>query len=211
MKKSSAYSTIFIVLVVVFILSVSMGVTRVVNYLAQNEAKRRFQNIYTVYSEALMKTVVEMSGDTGCYYSSDKSVKHDFSKCNQFYNIFVRHLELKKYCEDNALKNGCIPRYQEYTTKPECNGFTAYMINNYDDAFVLVDGSNIIVYNEIDKQRKPIFAVDVNGFSKPNKAGEDLFSMTIIRNSNGSYYFHGNISFCLPVNKGGIHDLTDIH
>lgn len=211
MKKYCAYSTTFIVLLGVLILCVTLGITRVVNHLAQNEIKRRFQNIYSVYSQALMGTVAEMSGDTGCYYSTDKNVKHNFSKCDEFYTIFVRHLELKKYCEDKALKQGCIPQYQEYTAKPECQGFSAFMINNYDDAFVMVDGSNMIVYNEVNKQRKPIFAVDANGFSKPNKAGEDLFTLTIIRNGNGSYYFHGNISYCLPVKKGGIQNLTDVY
>lgn len=211
MKKYEAFNTTFLVLLGVFIILVALGVTRVVNYLAQEEDKRRFKNIYSAYTQALLNTVIEMSGDTGCYYSSDKSIKHNFSNCDTFYKLFVSNLELEKYCKNKSLEGGCIPQYQSYTAKERCIGFSRSMINNIADSFVMSDGSNIIVYNEIDKQRKPIFAVDVNGISKPNKAGVDLFSLTIIRNGNGSYYFHGNVSYCLPVEKDGIKNIADVY
>lgn len=211
MRKYNAYSMTFIVLLIVFILVIVMSITNVVESLAQHESKRRFKNLYARYSQALLITASEMSADTGCYYSSVQEIKHNFSNCDNFYRMFVTNLQLEKYCKENALKDGCIPQYEEYTTRPQCPGFTRAMMNNYADAFVMKDGSNIIVYNEIDKQRKPIFAVDVNGHAKPNRAGEDIFSLTILRDKNGSYYFHENVSHCLPVKKGGIYSLSDIN
>lgn len=211
MKKYNAYSSTFIVLLIVFISVVSIGITKTVDNLAQKETERRFQNIYSAYTQALINTVVEMSGETGCYFTQEKNVPPNFSTCDEFYQRFVANLKLEKYCQDKALQGGCIPEYEEYTTKPQCIGFTKSMMNYYDDAFLLKDGSNLIVYNKSANQRRPIFAVDSNGFSKPNKAGEDLFSMTIMRNINGSYYFHSNVSYCLPVGEKGIHYLSDIY
>lgn len=211
MRRYQAFNMTFVTLLAVFVIVIALGIARVVNHLAQDENKRRFKNIYSSYTQALLNTVVEMSGDTGCYYSSDKSVKHNFSNCDTFYKLFVSNLQLQKYCKTNSLKDGCIPLYQSYTDKNQCHGFTRTMMNNIADSFVMADSSNIIVYNELDKQRRPIFAVDVNGKSKPNKAGIDLFSLTIIRNGNGSYYFHGNVSYCLPVEKDGIKNIADVY
>lgn len=211
MRKLEAFNTTFLTLLVIFTLLIALSITKVVNNLAQEENKRRFKNIYSTYTQALLNTVIEMSGDTGCYYSSDRNIKHNFSNCDNFYKLFVSNLQLQKYCKEDALKSGCIPQYQSYTTKKRCIGFTRSMMNHIADSFILDDGSNIIVYNEIDKQRKPIFAVDVNGKEKPNKAGVDLFSLTIIRNQNGSYYFHGNVSYCLPVESDGIKNIADVY
>lgn len=211
MKKLDAFNTTFIVLLSVFSICIAIAITKVVGIMAQNEVKRRFQNIYSAYTQALLRTVEQMAGETGCYYSTDRHVKHNFSDCDKFYTIFVSNLQLEKYCQEKALKGGCVPEYLEYTSKPECFGFSRNMLNNYADAFVMSDSSNLIIYNEIDKQRRPIFAVDANGFAKPNQAGVDLFSMTIMRNRNGSYFFHSNVSYCLPVKKDGIHNLTDVY
>ena len=73
------------------------------------------------------------------------------------------------------------------------------------------DQSSIIIYNYPTGVMKPMFAMDINGNAKPNKSGFDLFSMVIMRNSNGNYYFYPNITYCLPVEKGGFNYLTDIY
>lgn len=211
MRHFEGYSTTFIVLLTVFVLIVAAAITKVVGNLSQNEIKRRFQGIYSVYSQALITTVNEMNDDTGCYFSPNASLNHNFANCDEFYKIFISHLNPRKYCEKDALNGGCIPEYAAYTCKNKCSGFFRSMMNKYADVFVMADGSNIIIYNETTKERKPIFAVDVNGFSKPNKAGKDLFSLTIMRNENGAYYFHSNVSYCLPVEKDGIQNLADVY
>ena len=64
------------------------------------------------------------------------------------------------------------------------------------------------MFNTESAKRTPFFAVDVNGPKPPNNAGEDLFTMLIMKNEGGSYYFHTNITYCLPVEKGGIETWT---
>ena len=211
MRKMPAYNFTFILLLTLFVLLVYNASAMAIKSVNKKETVKRFQSIYASYSNALLKTVAQMGGNTGCYYISDGTGNHDFSNCDEFYKTFVSNLKVQKYCHGNALKDECIPVYESYTNKERCVGFSEEMLNEYDDAFVMPDGSNVIVYNVTKNDRRPIFAVDTNGFAKPNKAGEDLFSITIIKNSNGAIYFHPNISHCLPVSKGGIASITDVY
>lgn len=73
------------------------------------------------------------------------------------------------------------------------------------------DNTNLIVFNQPANVQKPLFAVDSNGKLVPNKSGYDLFSLVIMRNSNGYYYFHPDVTYCLPQEKGGIHRLQDVY
>lgn len=209
MIKYKAYSFNIVVLIFIFVIVVAIGTVNAVDRIKQHTAKTNFSGLYSKYSNALMSTVAEMYGETGCYFSSASGA--NFSHCNEFYKTFLKHLNVKKYCQTKALENGCIPEYEVYSQKPSCIGFSRYMMNYEDDAFVMENGSNIIIPHAKDGNRIPMFAVDSNGLAKPNKAGEDLFSMVIIRNASGSYYFHSNITYCLPVEKGGIEHIQDIY
>lgn len=211
MKKMPAYNFTFILLLTLFVLLVYNASAMALKTVNKKETVKRFQAIYGLYSNALLKTVAQMGGDTGCYYVTDGSKNHNTSNCDEFYKTFVSNLKVQKYCHGNALKDECIPEYETYTDKTRCVGFSEEMMNVYDDAFVMPDGSNIIVFNVTQNDRRPIFAVDTNGFAKPNKAGEDLFSITIIKNTSGPIYFHPNISHCLPVEKDGIEYINDVY
>ncbi len=209
MKRLDAYSVKFVMLVFVFILLVSICTVNTCKKIIEKEIKNSFRNIYTIYSENLQSTVIDMAGDIGCYYSPTEGA--DLSKCDEFYSTFVQNMKVRKYCKDNAVEEKCVPEYKSYSNLPECYGFTKEMIEKQDDVFVMDNGSNIIIFNTRDGKRAPIFAVDVNGFKKPNKAGEDLFTMLIVKNANNSYFFHSNITYCLPVEKGGIEYIQDIY
>lgn len=211
MRKLHAFNTTFVILFVVFALLVFIGSGNLVKTINKKETLKRFQTIYSSYSNALLKTVVDMGGNTGCFYDVRGEGYHDFSNCDAFYKTLVANLKVKKYCHGNALAGECIPVYQAYTRKKACIGFNEEMINEYDDAFSMPNGSNIIVYNIKKDERRPIFAVDTNGFAAPNKAGEDLFSITIMKKANNAYYFHPNISHCLPVEKGAIEYINDVY
>lgn len=211
MRKLSAYNFTFVTLLAMFVLVVYWASASAVEKINKKETIKRVQNIYASYSNALLKTVAQMGNETGCYFVSDQTKSHDYSNCDEFYKTFVSNMKVQKYCHGNALSDGCIPEYEGYTDKRMCTGFTRELMNKYDDAFVMPDGSNIIIFNTTKDSRRPIFAVDTNGMAKPNKAGEDLFSFTIIRNSNGAYYFHPNISYCLPVTKGSIEYINDVY
>ncbi len=198
-----------VILIFLFFMVIGFGTYSAVNKIKEREMHNRFRNIYSIYSGLLQNTVLDMSGETGCYYS--KSGNEDLSGCDNFYRNFVTKMNIKKYCQNNALAKNCVARYSAYPKTPKCYGFFERMINDEDDAFVFSNGSSIIIFNTKDEKRTPFFAVDVNGTAPPNKPGEDLFTMIIMRNQSGSYYFHSNITYCLPVEKGGIENIQDIY
>lgn len=170
-----------------------------------------FKKLYSEYSQALSYTVAQMGGDISCYYSLDKNVKSNFSGCDKFYKKFATNLKVQKYCKNNALKNGCIPVYKAYAKTPSCAGFSESMMNKYNQSFVMYDNTNLTVFNKPENSPKPMFAVDSNGLLFPNKTGYDLFSLVIIRNSNGNYTFHPNVTYCLPREKLGIKSIQDVY
>lgn len=170
-----------------------------------------FKKLYSEYSQALNYTVAQMGGDIACYYSLDKSVKSDFSGCERFYKKFAANLKVKRYCKNNSLKNGCVPVYQNYAKTSPCAGFSESMINKFNQSFVMYDNTSLTVFNQPANSPKPMFAVDSNGLLLPNKVGYDLFSLVIIRNKNGNYAFHPNVTYCLPREKGGIKNIQDVY
>ncbi len=170
-----------------------------------------FKKLYSEYSQALNYTVAQMGGDIACYYSLDKSVKSDFSGCERFYKNFATNLKVQKYCKNNALENRCIPVYSAYAKTPSCAGFSESMMNKYNQSFVMYDNTNLTVFNKPAHSPKPMFAVDSNGLLFPNKTGYDLFSLVIVRNRNGNYTFHPNVTYCLPREKDGIKNIKDVY
>ena len=198
-----------VILLFIFFIVVGFGTHNAVNKIKDCEMRNSFRNFYSIYSGILQSTVLEMYGETGCFYS--KSGNSDVSGCDNFYRNFVKKMSIKKYCQNDGLAGNCVAKYKSYTKKPECYGFFAKMINEEDDIFVFDNGSSLIIFNTKDERRTPFFAIDVNGIKPPNKAGEDLFTMLIMRNEGGAYYFHSNITYCLPVEKGGIENIQDIY
>lgn len=209
MRRLKAYSVNIVVLVFVFFIVLGIGTVNTTSKIRDKEMKNTFRNIYTIYSENLQKTVLELAGETGCYYSTTGEA--DVSGCDAFYSTFVKNMKVKKYCQNNGFANKCVPLYGSYTTDKVCYGFSEEVINKYDDVFVMENGSNIIIFNTKAGKRAPIFAVDVNGMKGPNKAGEDLFTMLVIKNVNNSYYFHSNVTYCLPVTNTGIKYIQDVY
>ena len=174
-------------------------------------AVNKFKLAYSAYNNALTQTVIDMDGETGCYFSTLGTSQNDYTNCNEFYKLLATNLKVTKYCKNKAYKDGCVPRYVVYTGDAVCAGFSESMINSGNQSFVMYDRSIMNVFSMPSNSTKPLFAVDVNGMQRPNMAGYDLFSFVIMRNANGSYYFNPNITYCLPVTKGGIQYINDVY
>lgn len=200
-----------LILTCVYTLVLIFVVTYYTFELIDKSAVVSFKKLYAEYSQALNYTVAQMGGNIACYYSLEKSVKSDFSGCERFYKNFATNLKVQKYCKNNALKKGCVPVYQTYAKTPSCAGFSESMMNKYNQSFVMYDNTNLTVFNKPANSPKPMFAVDSNGLLLPNKVGYDLFSLVIIRNKNGNYAFHPNVTYCLPREKGGIKNIQDVY
>ncbi len=174
-------------------------------------AVNRFKLAYAAYNNALASTVNQMSGETGCYYSADSSIPNDFRNCTEFYKRFATNLKVTKYCKNKSFQGGCVPRYDKYSSEKKCAGFSESMFNSGNPTFVMADKSIMNVFNMPSNSPKPLFAVDVNGLQRPNKGGYDLFSFVVMRKQNGAYYFNPNITYCIPVVKGGIEYINDVY
>jgi len=202
-KDKRLFYSICTLVLVIAVIKITVGT---INKFAINSFKR----LYGSYSKALNLTVYDMDGETGCYFAAEKGMKNDFSGCDNFYKKFVSNMKVTKYCEKNSKKQGCIPNYKKFATDAGCAGYSESMINLFNQSFVMSDQTSIIVFNMPSDSPKPLFAVDSNGKMPPNKAGYDLFSLVIMKNSKGDYYFHPNVVYCLPAEKGGIQKLEDI-
>lgn len=200
-----------LILICIYIIIAIFVVLHFWTKLLEKTAVASFKKLFTEYTQVLDITVNEMDGDTNCYFSTDKSLNNDFSGCDRFYKNFATNLNVRKYCKNNSLTNDCLPLYKNYTTKPDCAGFSENMMNRYDQTFVMQDNSTLTVFNMPSNVQIPIFAIDSNGKPSPNKTGYDLFSLVIMRNKNGQYHFHSNVTHCLPSEKGGIQKLQDLY
>lgn len=203
-KSYKIHITIYSILFILLIFNIT-------NFIINKEAVSSFKRLYNNYSKALQTTVNQMGGETGCYFSTQKEIAADFSGCSEFYKVFTANLRVTKYCKNNSLKNGCVPYYKKYATNPQCAGFSESMMTKFNQSFVIGDTNVITVFNQPADKPKPIMAVDSNGIMLPNKSGHDLFSLVIMRNPKGDYYFHSNVTYCLPAEKGGISKLQDVY
>lgn len=209
-KKEAKVRTSFLVLTLMYFAILAIFVTFYTFHLIEKQTKVQFKKEYTAYNQALMITVDQMYGETGCFYSADHNTKNEYKNCREFYKNFAKNLRVTKYCKDNAYAKGCVPKYKTYTTQAKCAGFSESMIDKFNQVFVMDDRSSLIVYNYPTNVPRPMFAIDVNGHLKPNKSGFDLFSMVIVKSKNGNYYFHPNITHCLPQEEGGYTNITEI-
>ena len=129
---------------------------------------------------------------------TDQTLPGDYngpvSECSAFHEeLFLKTLKTTKICKDKAYEQGCLPKDfrgtdvvnseknpdQEY----DPSGYFADspVKNNYP-VFVLSDGTYIIEYYKY-LSSMPQYVVDINGHKGPNKWGYDIFSFTLVGNS----------------------------
>lgn len=200
-----------VILYCIWVVAISCFIAHYFNSRQNEVAVNRFKIAYSNYTTALVNTVTDMNGETGCYFSTEGASQNEFSNCNEFYKRLAENLTVTKFCKSKSLKNGCVPKYESYTKDHKCAGFSESMFNSGNQSFIMSDKSILNVFNMPSNAAKPIFAVDVNGLKKPNMGGYDLFSFVVMRNIYGSYYFNPHITYCIPVSKGGIEYINDVY
>lgn len=147
---------------------------------------------------------------------SDYNGPRDGADCAVFEEeLFNNVFKTVKFCEQNALKNGCITEQyrgtdkikaeqnpdSEYPPNPSLDFSDSNIKNNYS-SWVLADGTIILKYGNYKSTDFPIFMIDINGHKRPNKWGHDIFTFKL-----GGDYING-ISKLVPhnyaVEKGGL-------
>lgn len=117
----------------------------------------------------------------------------NMSDCKKFTEDFMKVLKVVKFCEKEALKNGCLPenyygvdvaRKKAAPNKEQDPNsiFSDSNIKNKYPTFITADGVLYIRYCCL--SGSPVFTFDVNGHKGPNKWGYDIFSFQIDGNSN---------------------------
>lgn len=200
-----------LIILVLVIISTLYLVVNFTNYLINRSAKESFKKLYNTYSQMLEMTVRDFDGNVECYFSTDVNVENDFSGCSKFYDKFSENLKVTKICKDNSLSNGCLPNYKKYNIEPACEGFSEKSMNKTSQTYVMKDNSTLTVFNLPENDPKPAFTIDSNGKMMPNKTGYDRFSLVIVKNENGYFTFHPNVTYCIPAEKDGIHQLQDAY
>ena len=116
----------------------------------------------------------------------------NFSDCNAFYANLRKTLKVVKYCERNALKNGCVTDDFRGVDKVKQNlspdteqdpeqHFSDSNVKNLYSAFLTLDG---VLYIRWAEASSPYFAIDINGHKGPNKWGYDLYKFVLIGNKS---------------------------
>ncbi len=203
--------------------------------------KNQFKSAYSKFSQALLQTQQNMGYPVECFSWIDgqrckevcternkygtcirfkcadgSSLPGDqnghFSDCSVFYNeLFTKTLKTAKYCEDNALANGCLTdayrgmdkaKAELYPdTEQDPNGYLSdNMLKNLLPVWVLADGTIFIKRDPITTDTTTYFAFDVNGHKGPNKWGYDIFQFLIVGDTDGIKGIQGINSF---TEKGG--------
>ena len=138
-----------------------------------------------------------------------------FSDCSRYYKqVFNEKLKVQKYCENNALANGCLTDdyhgidtveeeqnqdTEDYLGADPGQNFSTSNIKNVYPAYVLADGTVLVQYYT--PTSRPVFMVDINGFRGPNKWGHDIFAFNLSGNSKIGFVRIAGWSF--PIEEGG--------
>lgn len=139
-----------------------------------------------------------------------------FSECAIFMAHLEKNLNILKKCNGNAYRDSCIPKYKGLDTYYKdqddtltddylaqktkgCEGWNQKAIENNRIAYVLNDGTIILLYGV----GPSLFAIDVNGMKGPNKWGHDLFSFGTRGGISKPPYVATNLS-CNPTEAGGM-------
>lgn len=100
-------------------------------------------------------------------------------------NELISKLKIAKVCKGNAMRDGCIPEdYNNLNVSVGCPGFAVDSISTTHNVYVLSDGSILIPYHT---DWRSLWMVDVNGKKGPNKAGYDIYQMTL----ESKFEYHG--------------------
>ena len=120
------------------------------------------------------------------------------SDCSVFdEELFNKVLKVVKFCENNALSNGCLTSAYKGTDKVKeiqnpnpqypynpSSDFSDTNIKNKYSSWILSDGTVIIKYGQF-KGQIPVYTVDINGHKKPNKWGYDIFTFQLLGDNDG--------------------------
>ena len=179
--------------------------------------KNQFKRAYSNFYNAIKYVQVQNGAPYACYYWDKKpygdgvcvkrndygtcvgwilvggaQIPNDYngknSDCKKFTEDLMKALNVVKFCERNALANGCVTdKFRgvdkikaEQNPDKEADPNQVYSdihIKQKYPAFITADGVLYSKYYNL--QATPRFIVDVNGHKGPNKWGYDIFTFQL--------------------------------
>ena len=144
--------------------------------------KNQFKKTYNTLSNAVNKVYTDLEYIPLCSYG----VTGDRSECGTFNKQFLGSLNVIKKCT-KAKEQGCIKHIRALVSDDfGSKGLTQSWIDAYNHAYILKDGSMIMLYGE--GNSVPIYIIDINGSKGPNKWGYDQYYFYIYNNKLVCYY-----------------------
>ncbi len=179
-KKGFTLAEVLITLAIIGIVA-ALTIPSVVRNYQDTQLKTQFRKAYSTIQRAFEATNYDMGGRPQCYTDNNGSGTHYTTECPAFYEKLTEKLKVIKYCKNNAFAQGCMPQYEGYQGEDinDYQGFKESIMKVQNSAWVLADGTILIGY----ASPHSLFALDINGFKKPNKFGYDLFIFRIALNA----------------------------
>lgn len=174
LTRSRGYTafTLAETLIVVGVIGViaAMTIASLIRSSWASEQKNQFKKSYATVTNAteMIKTNV---GYYPSYFYAPGGGSTSTSEFSLFLSEFKKNLNIAKECQNNAYSNGCIPYYND-NAQAGCGGLSQSNMLNNNTAYVLSDGTIIVLYPGM-----PLYVVDINGKRLPNKWGQDLFTL----------------------------------
>lgn len=196
---------VLITLGIIGIVSALTIPTLIKNY-QEKVRDNQFKKIYSTLNQAILLSLTDLGYMPKCYYPSAGWVE-----CKFFWGAMKKNLKIVKICPNKAFENGCVGDIEGYDVVIKENhkndenynaenwdnfitnnivGFTTNNIKNRNEAFLLSDGTSIILYNATGGA--PIFLVDINGPSGKNKLGYDVFEIKIFLTHKNTLELRGS-------------------
>ncbi|MCM1339795.1 MAG: type II secretion system GspH family protein, partial [Muribaculaceae bacterium] len=194
----------------------AMTIPTLVTKINERVANHQFRVAYSKINQAL-RLVMSSEDETlpACYYGNNFHSSGNATQCYDFFEKLTQQMKVVQVCKGNAYADGCIPKYKgvddislernpntdlEYLNR-NCGGYATNRILNASYAYVLIDGTILFTYGAANT---PLFAIDINGKTGPNRWGYDLFGLGLLEQLSGAVSIYGPAaSSCTPVEDGG--------
>ena len=186
----------------------------IIGYYQKKVLQEQFKVAYSMFSQLLLKSEVDLGGKAECYYWDVNP--YGASVCAEYYdNGTCKKYELAdgspypsnyngnmtecKVLLDNILSNVEVISKCEDVKSAGCENFRKNAILNDRDVYVFKNGIILIPYNK----HRPLYAIDINGKKGPNKWGYDLFTLRVKSNNFKPLKLSGD--GCFKAEKGGVY------
>lgn len=194
----------------------AMTIPALISEYRQKALDNNFKLAYSYINNAHRGAQVSLGYFPRCYYGMQGG-KAIFDGCKEYSELFLSQFKIIKTCENNALSNGCVPKYKSWEevkkeNEPDlsdedievemsgCGNLGKVLFSRYP-AYYLANGMIIMPGAGAERLASNLI-IDINGVQGPNKWGYDLFYVYLYYDTKKIFVVN-DAGGCMPVEKGG--------